>query len=242
MARDYPACGISVRQNPTARFDCYAPRAFSLNRLHRFTLSKAARVIAVSHAVGSQLRQGRIALEKITVVQSGINVAKFADARQKFDRRAFLKSWQLPENCLLVGTVGELSPLKGQQEFLQAAAQVSHQQPNAYFIVAGMDHSGTNKNRIDLEHRIQQLGLANRVRLVSWLDDIAQLYCALDCSFRLHAPNPSVLAIAEAMASSTAVVATENEGARQIVQAGETHADSLDDCDKLATVLRNAER
>lgn len=238
MARDYPLAAYAVRQNPTARLIVTRHVLFPLNRLHRFTLSKAARVIAVSHAVGSQLRQGRIALEKITVVQNGINVAKFADARQKFDRRAFLKSWQLPENCLLVGTVGELSPLKGQQEFLQAAAQVSYQQPNVHFIVAGMDHSGTNKNRIDVEHRIQQLVLADRVKLVSWLDDIAQLYCALDVFVSASRTESFGLAIAEAMASSTTVVATETEGAREIVETGETGMlIPIDDGDKLATVL-----
>jgi glycosyltransferase involved in cell wall biosynthesis len=223
MARDYPLAAYAVRQNPTTRLIVTRHVLFPLNRLHRFTLSKAARVIAVSHAVASQLRDSGIATpEKITVVQNGIDVAKFADAGVKFDRRRFLQSWQLPEDCLLVGTVGELSPLKGQQEFLQAAARVVDAQYNAYFIIAGMDHSNTNRNRLDVEARIHQLGLAGRVKLVSWLPDIEQLYCALNVFVSASHSESFGLAIVEAMACSTAVVATETEGAREIIQAGET--------------------
>lgn len=239
MARDYPLAAYAARQNSLARLIVTRHVLFPLNRLHRFTLSKAARVIAVSQAVGSQLRDGGTATpEKITVVPNGIDVTKFANVRQKFDRQAFLQSWGLPENSLLVGTVGELSPLKGQQEFLKAAARVSSQQPNAYFIIAGMDHSRANNNRIEIEQQVQQLGLAHRVKLVSWLDDIAQLYCALDVFVSSSRTESFGLAIAEAMASSTAVVATETEGAREIIQAGETGVlIPIGDVANLATAL-----
>ena len=223
MARDYPLAAYAVRQNKDARLIVTRHVLFRLSRLHRITLSGASRIIAVSKAVASQLRSDGVAApEKISVVLNGINTTGFEEARPKFDRQQFLRSWNLPDNCLLVGTVGELTPLKGQAEFLQAAAQVLKQHPNAYFFVAGIDHSQGHRNRTALEHLIEELNLTERVRLVGWLENLAQLYCALDVFVSASHTESFGLAIAEAMASGAATVATETEGAREIIQPGET--------------------
>jgi glycosyltransferase involved in cell wall biosynthesis len=223
MGRDYPLAAYAVRKNPQARLIITRHVLFPLSRLHRITLSRAARIIAVSQAVASQLRSDRIALdENISVVLNGIDVAKFKHAREKFDRRHFLQSWKLPEESLMVGIVGELTPLKGQEEFLRAAARILEQQADTYFVIAGIDHSPSNKNRTVLERLILELNLSNRVRLVGWLEDLNQLYCALDVFVSASHTESFGLAIAEAMASCTAVVATETAGAREVVRDGET--------------------
>jgi glycosyltransferase involved in cell wall biosynthesis len=223
MARDYPLAAYAVRQNKEARLIVTRHVLFRMNRLHRITLSGAARIIAVSEAVASQLRSDRVAPpEKISVVLNGIDTTRFAEARRKFDRDQFFRDWNLPDDCLLVGTVGELTPLKGQAEFLQAAVQLLTKRPNLCFFVVGVDHSGGKKNLIALERLIRELKLTEHVRLVGWLEDLAQLYCALDVFVSASHTESFGLAIAEAMASSAAVVATETEGAREIIQPGET--------------------
>jgi glycosyltransferase involved in cell wall biosynthesis len=223
MARDYPLAAYAVRQNKGSRLIVTRHVLFPLNRLHRVTLYRAARIIAVSRAVAAQLRVDQIAPpEKISIVLNGIDTHRFGNARTSFSREQFLDDWKLPENSLLVGTVGELSPLKGQGEFLRAAARIVEQHPNAHFIVAGLDHSSGNKNRALLRLLIEKLGLTERVRLVGWLEDLAQLYCALDVFVSASHTESFGLAIAEAMASRTAVVATETAGALEIIQAGET--------------------
>ena len=239
MARDYPLAAYAVWQNKDVRLIVTRHVLFRLNRLHRITLSGAARIIAVSEAVASQLRSDGVAApEKISVVLNGIDTTRFEEARRKFDRAEFLCSWNLPDHSLLVGTVGELTPLKGQAEFLQAAVQVLKQQPNAYFFIAGIDHSQRNKNRTVLERLTEDLNLTERVRLVGWLEDLAQLYCALDVFVSASHTESFGLAIAEAMASGAAVVATETEGAREIIQPGETGLlVPVRDVDKLAEAV-----
>jgi glycosyltransferase involved in cell wall biosynthesis len=54
------------------------------------------------------------------------------------------------------------------------------------------------------------------------MEDLAQLYCALDVFVSASHTESFGLALAEAMASGTAVVATETEGARELIQSGET--------------------
>jgi len=223
MARDYPLASYAVRGNGNARLIVTRHVLFPLNKLHRITLAKAARVIAVSGAVATQLRIDAIVTgDRISVVLNGIDAKRFEDARSRFDRDQFLADWGLPSDALLIGTVGELTPLKGQEEFLRAAAEVLKTFPASYFVVAGTDHSNDNKHREFLEHLITELGLTERVRLVGWAEDLPRLYCALDLFVSASHTESFGLAIAEAMASGAPVVATETEGAREIIQTGET--------------------
>jgi L-malate glycosyltransferase len=247
MARDYPLAAYAVRRNPCAKLIVTRHVLFPLNRLHRVTLSHAARVIAVSEAVAQQLRKDNVVpAEKISVVLNGIDAARFARAKAKLNREQFLDAWNLPHDGLLVGTVGELSPLKGQEEFIRAAAQVLNHFPKAYFVIGGVDHSEDGQHKRQLEHLIDELGLKDRVRLVGWLEDLPQLYSALDVFVSASHTESFGLAMAEAMASGAAVVATKTEGARELITEGETGLlVPIGDVDALASnilrLLTNAE-
>lgn len=239
MARDYPLAAYAARRNSSSRLILTRHVLFPLNRLHRITFSKAARIIAVSQAVAAQLRADAVVpAKRICVILNGIDTVRFQDARRGFTRRLFLDRWKLPETALLIGTVGELTPLKGQEEFLRAAVQVLALHPNAYFIIAGVDHSRGNEHRTHIEQLIGELNLSGRVRLLGWVDDLADLYCALEVFVSASHTESFGLALAEAMASSTAVVATETEGARELIE----HEDTgllvpIRDVDKLASAL-----
>jgi glycosyltransferase involved in cell wall biosynthesis len=223
MARDYPLAAYATRRNPDSRLIITRHVLFPLTRLHRITLSHASRIIAVSHAVAARIKADAIVpAEKVSVVLNGIDTARFARARADFDRAQFLDSWKLPADCLLMGTVGELTPLKGQEEILHAASQILKQVPQTRFIIAGIDHSRGGQHRTRLERLIKDLNLTAHARLVGWLDDLAQLYCALDVFVSASHTESFGLAIAEAMASGTAVVATESEGANELVKTGNT--------------------
>jgi glycosyltransferase involved in cell wall biosynthesis len=206
-----------------ARFVITRHVLFPLNRLHRFTLAQVSRVIAVSEAVELQLRAERVVpAERIAVVHNGVDVDRFQRILDRFDRAQFLRTWKLPETALLIGTVGELKPLKGQEEFLRAAARVAPLIRNARFIVAGVDTSRTQEHRQRLERLIDELQLRSRVLLIDWVTDIAELYCALDIFVSASRAESFGLAMAEAMASHTAVVATSTEGAKTIIDSNNT--------------------
>jgi len=241
MARDYSLAAYAVRRNPRAKLIVTRHVLFTLNRLHRVTLAHAARVIAVSEAVAQQLRKDNVVpAEKISVVLNGIDTAKFARAKAEFDREQFLEAWNFPRDSLLVGTVGELSPLKGEEEFIRATAQVLRGFPGAYFVVCGVDHSEDGRHQNRLEQLIAEAGLKDRVRLVGWLEDLPKLYSALDVFVSASHTESFGLAIAEAMASGAAVVATRTEGARELITEGNTGLlVSIGDVDALASnILR----
>ena len=132
------------------------------------------------------------------------------------------RRWKIPEDCLLVGAVGEIKSLKGHEDFVRAAAIVARRFPNVHFLIAGKDSSRTGEHRAALEDVIAKLDLGGHVHLVGWLADVAQFYCALDVLVSASHTESFGLAIVEAMACGTAVVATETEGAREIIQNGES--------------------
>lgn len=223
MARDYPIAAYAARQNAGSKLIVTRHVLFPLNRLHRLTLGRVSRVIAVSRAVESDLRaQSLVPPEKITVVHNGVDVGRLETVCGRFQRIDFCRRWDLPEDSLLVGTVGTFTPLKGHEDFLRAAAQVKEVVPRAFFVISGIDSPQAAAYRSQLERLSVELGLGGRVRLISWMDNIAELFCALDVFVSASHTESFGLAIVEAMAAGTAVVATATEGALEIVEDGET--------------------
>lgn len=223
MARDYPIAAYAALRNSPSSFIITRHVLFPLSRLHKLTLARVARVIAVSEAVGKQLRAEKLVPpEKITVVHNGVDIARFDSALERFDRQGFCRSWELAPEKLLIGSIGTLDPLKGHEEFLQAAAQIGKNRPEAHFIVAGIDVTPGEINKRRLELMIRDLGLIGRVTMIGKMEDITPLYCALDVLVSASRTESFGLAIAEAMAAETPPVATKTEGAQEIIKGGVT--------------------
>ncbi|HEY6188169.1 MAG TPA: glycosyltransferase family 4 protein [Pyrinomonadaceae bacterium] len=225
MARDYPLCSYAARRNGSARLVITRHVLFPLNRLHVFTLSGVARVVAVSQGVARALQQQRRIFPegKIIIIPNGIDTGRFDAQSRALDREELRR--RLPGYApgrLLVGTIGELKELKGHEEFLRAAARVAQRFPAADFLIAGEDFSRTGEERARIERLIAELGLQARVHLTGWLDDVAPFLSALDLFVSASRTESFGLAIVEAMASGLGVVATETEGARETVEDGVT--------------------
>ena len=223
MARDYPLAAYAARRNPKAGLVITRHVLFPISKLHKLTLARVARVIAVSDAVRRQfLAAHLVPVEKVTVVHNGIDINRFQRIRTAFDRSRFCREWGIPEGSLLVGSVGAITPLKGHEDFLRAAVQVAERVPAAHFIIAGVDASERQKHHAELKQLIQKLGLKRRFTFIGKLDDIVDLYNVLTVFVSASHTESFGLAIVEAMAAGVAVVATRTEGALEIIENGQT--------------------
>ncbi|MEA2203340.1 MAG: hypothetical protein QOE77_116 [Blastocatellia bacterium] len=223
MARDYPLAAYATRRNRSSRLIITRHVLFPLSRLHGVTLSNVARVIAVSEAVALRLREQQLfAEEKIVTIHNGIDVDRFAATRQSFNNADFRRRLKLPAQGLLAGTVGEINPLKGHEDFVRAAVLVAEQFPDLHFIIAGEDSSATKEHLANLQKLINEHGLENRVHHFGWLEDIGELYCAFDLFVSTSHSESFGLAMAEAMACGTPVIATATDGAKEIINDGVT--------------------
>lgn len=223
MGRDYSLACYAARQNPGARLLVTRHVLFPMNPLYRIPFNYVDRVIAVSEAVArSLLSQHLVPEEKIRIIPNGVSLSRFAGPKDNTARNHLCRSWGIPEGSLLIGTVAELKALKGHEEFLRAASVVAREFANSHFIIAGADPSRRQVYRSVLEQMVAELDLGGRVHLVGWVEDPAPLLKLLDLFVSASRSESFGLAIVEAMASGTAVVATDTEGAREIIQHGET--------------------
>ena len=221
MARDYPLAAFAARRNKNGRLILTRHVLFPMNRLQTLVLANVARVIAVSAAVARTLIERRMfESRKIVVVRNGIDVEHFAQARASLDRQEFCRRMKIPADRFLIGTVGEIVKLKGHEDFVQAASLIAARIPEAHFIIAGRDHSPLHKNEKSLEELINEVSLSNRIQRFGWLNNLDELYGALDVFVSASHSESFGLAIAEAMASGTPAVATATDGAQEIIEDG----------------------
>ncbi len=241
LARDYFPVSLAVRMGRLARsaggtkFVLTRHVLFPMKTLHRFALANVSRVIAVSNSVRKQLLEERIfAPEKIVTISNGIDIKHWRDAPREDLRTAFRSSHGIPPGAPLVGAVGELKKLKGQEDLLLAAEMILQRFPETYFVIAGAENSadGYLKHLKDLAAAI---GAADRFIWIDRVDDTGPLLHASDVFVSASHSESFGLAILEAMASGCAIVSTATEGAKELL--GEAGLVPIGDPLKLADTV-----
>lgn len=223
LARDYPAACFAASKNSQARLVLTRHVLFPLSRLHRISIAQVSRIIAVSEAAALNLQKHKwIPTDRIRIILNGVDLSRFAVPLDQTDRERLLSSCRLPQDALLIGTVAELNPLKGNEEFLQAAQLVAQRFPQSHFLIAGSAPPRRKKYRAEIDHLITTLNLEQRVHLLGWMEEVAPLLRSLDLFVSASRSESFGLSIAEAMASGRAVVSTNTDGAREVIQEGRT--------------------
>ena len=224
VARDYPLAALASRLAPRARLVVTRHVLFPLGRAHRRALANVARVIAVSESVARSLRAQKIfPADKIRVVANAVDLRRFEEARARFERES--RAGGRTRRPTRVGIVGELSEVKGQEEFVRAAAAVAgrfRKGEGVEFLIVGGDASRAGENRARVERLVAELGLTDQVRLLGRREDVADVLASLDLLVSASRTEAFGMAMVEAMACGVPVVATATEGAREIVADGLT--------------------
>jgi glycosyltransferase involved in cell wall biosynthesis len=222
VARDYPLAAFVSRRSD-AQLVLTRHVLFPMSAIHRLTLRRTALVIAVSQAVADGLReQGIFAPDKITLIHNGIDVDRFVRAARAARGSEAAGREESPGKRLRVGMVGHLAPIKGQEDFIRAAAIVRGLRDDVDFVIAGEDKSPRGEHRQSIERLIVELDLNQSVRLSGWVDDIAELLPTFDLFVSPSRSEPFGLSIVEAMAAGTPVIASMSEGAREIIDDNNT--------------------
>ena len=100
--------------------------------MQKFALSNVSKVIAVSAVVEANLKR-TFPTEKIVKIPNGIEMEKWSNADTEKLFREFRFLHNIPFDAPLVGTVGELKRLKGQQDFVFAANEIVKKFPETHF-------------------------------------------------------------------------------------------------------------
>ena len=161
--------------------------------------------------------------EKIVKIPNGIETEKWsnADTEKLFREFRFLAAI-IPFDVPLVGTVGELKRLKGQQDFVFAANEIVKKFPETHFTIVGTDNSFKKDFRRELKRLVKVFGLEDRFLFLDWVEDTAPLLAAMDIFVSASHSESFGLAILEAMASGKAIVSTMTEGAKELIENGKS--------------------
>lgn len=216
-AKDYLPASVAVRFAKRAKLVLTRHVLFSMKRTQKFALSNVSKVIAVSSGVEAALRK-IFPKEKIVKIPNGIEIEKWADADKKTLFREFRFLHDIPFDVPLVGTIGELKRLKGQQDFVLAANEIAKNFPEARFVSVGADNSFKKDFRRDLKRLVKIFDLEDRFLFLDWVEETAPLLSALDIFVSASHSESFGLAILEAMASGKAIVATDTEGAKELLE------------------------
>lgn len=121
----------------------------------------------------------------------------------------------IPSDALVVGSVTRLSPQKAPLDLIDAFGHIQRQFPHAWFIVVG-----DGPLRPDVEARIQQLGLGDRLILTGLRRDVPELMAAFDIFVlsSLWEGLPRVLP--QAMATGLPIVCTAADGTAEAIEEG----------------------
>ena len=165
--------------------------------LDRMVLRRFAAVAVVSVALRTTLLQAGFSPGKLHLIPNGIDVTPFRQAVALAQTAAHRNAGPR------IGLIGRLSPEKGIDLFLQAAAEVHRQYPDAQFVVAG-----DGPERPALEALAAQLGLSPHVHFLGRSDAMPELLASLDLVVSASRFEGLPMIILEAMAGARPIVAT----------------------------------
>jgi glycosyltransferase involved in cell wall biosynthesis len=188
--------------------------AYPLGRsvLARRRYQATQRILAVSRFVAKSVADSGVPAEKVEIVYDGVEVPPpvTLDARQRARRR-----WGISETESLMGCVGYLLSEKGQEVVVRALSTVRAKIPGARLVLAG---DGPCRSR--LESLARQQGLQDAVIFAGFVEDVEQVYAALDVFVFPSLAEPLGSSLLAAMAWGLPVLAVASGGVPEYVEDG----------------------
>lgn len=121
----------------------------------------------------------------------------------------------------VVGQVSRLIPYKGHPVLLRAARDVLTQHPDTYFICTG--YPNEDPGYVDtLRREAEALGVAERLRIVSWPGSIGDIWEVIDVHVHASFHDSLPIAITEGMSLAKPAVVTNVGGVEEMVTHEET--------------------
>lgn len=147
----------------------------------------------------------------------GIDTAKFrkpsgAEAQALLDkeRKKIRARYGIPEDAVLFLSVGELSRRKNHQAVIAALAAAGR--TNLYYLICGQ-----GKLREELKRQAKKLGIADRVIMPGFLQDVVGLYRSADIFVFPSLQEGMPAALMEAMAAGMPCVVSDIRGNRELI-------------------------
>ena len=184
-------------------------------RVQRMVCRLAHRVVVNAVAVRRWLVADGYDPDRITVIPNGVELSRFG---RPTDGARLRHELGLPEGCPLVAVVSRLSPSKGIEDFLRAAATVTAARPDTRFLVVGQAAPAEQGYRETLVASARRLGLEGRVIFTGLRLDIAEILSQVAVSVLPSLSEGLSNVLLESMAAGVPVIATRVGGNAEAVE------------------------
>ena len=183
---------------------------------HRLLYAGVSRATGISTMIRDNLvATTPLRADQVDLVHLGIDMERFKpDPGERAETRRELG---IPASALVVGMMGRMSPGKGFDDFLDAAAGLAA--PGLEFVMIGGHSRNEDAYGAYIEDKARQM-LGQRVHLTGYREDRQRWLNALDIfAFPSHAESFG-LALVEAMATGLPCVAYGKDGVLDIIADG----------------------
>jgi glycosyltransferase involved in cell wall biosynthesis len=187
------------------------PARMRLASFYLGSLGRGDRVIAHSmFSAGPMIDRHRIAIERVSIIPSGIDLATFDPSAVHPERLAKLRqSWGIPSRVRIVLVPGRVAPGNGQMTLVETARLLDEAGVQGVtFVLAGDDQHHKRYVR-SIMTEAQSKGVAALFRMVGHSTDMAAAYAAADVVVVPYVAAPVLgRVVAEAQAMAKPVIAT----------------------------------
>ncbi|MFN3780845.1 MAG: glycosyltransferase family 4 protein, partial [Candidatus Kapaibacteriota bacterium] len=152
--------------------------------------------------------------EKVFVVPYGVDWEKFQ--QEKINRIQNRRIYNISLDAFVVGCIGRIEPLKGQDTLIEAFAMA--QIENSLLVLVGNIDDKRYFKKLDI--LVRRLGIEDRIKFISFDFDISKIMSTFDVFVMPSLSETFGLVLIEAMASSLPVIATRSGGVPEIIDDG----------------------
>jgi len=188
----------------------YHPLTFASNK---WTWRLQDHVIACSGGVADSIAERVSTRVPVTTVRNGVSLHRFQRSTEA--RSALRTSLGLDDTHQVVGTVAVFREQKRLDLWLQVAAHVVQRNEHARFLVVG-----DGPLRSEMEARVADLGLSDKVVMPGLIDDVIPWLSAMDVYMMTSDFEGLPVALLEAMATGLPAVCTDVGGIAEVVRTG----------------------
>jgi len=197
-----------------------------LEIFEKLVINRFSRILCVSESIRQAFLKPRLSdiltrfdEKKMIVFYNGLDTERFKPGPVRSLRQELKAGDDEP----LVGLIGAIDPVKGQDIFIQAARLVCDKYPKARFVMAGdlyapnVPDKRKRAYKEGLGQAVKDFGFENNVFMLGFRDDIPQIMNSIDILVQPSSQEALGMALVEAMACEKPVIGTKVDGIPEVI-------------------------
>ncbi|MDY6866963.1 MAG: glycosyltransferase family 4 protein [Chloroflexota bacterium] len=191
------------------------PKRYLFRWLYRLAANRINGFVAVSDEVQESMSKELPSIQnKIITISNGVNVRRYECSA---NGAAFYQQLALNPDARLITTVARLTTQKGHCHLIEAAPKIVSHYPDVHFLFIG--HGELKES---LKKQAQDLAVSQNIHFLGVRDDIPKILALSEIFVLPSLWEGLSIALLEAMASATPIVATAVSGTTQVMIPDET--------------------